>query len=220
MNTMTRHTSHLALFIILAFISIAPAGATIIWSTGNVQYTNVNIAADIDALSIVGAIGNTGMTMTFENMIGPDGTTQVDMHGQHGVAFIESTYDSQNTPHTGFFALDLIAQVGTAWTAGDFALDLLNSSDSTVTLTGIDQFGVSFSSIFTIASNGQNQYNFLAQDGEKVTSIHIQAADKLQPLQDLKQLSLNAVPAPEPITLSLLGMGLAGLGFSRRRKQN
>lgn len=217
----------------LSFAAIQPATATIIFQAGNLQYTNVNIAADTDALSIVGDIGNTGIQMTFQDMIGPDCTTQVSMHGQHGVAFVESTYDSTNTPHTGFCALTLMSQAGYGWTGGDFALDQLNTNvaDGQITLTGVDQFGTPWAQTFAIDLTGQNQYNFHASGGELVTGIDIAGIMATDPttqaqfqtlFQDIKQVSLNAVPipAPEPATLALLGVGLIALGVSRRRASN
>ena len=122
-------TSHLYRTIIIGatiLIAMQEADATVIFQTGNQQYTNVNIAADANALFVVGDIGNTGLQMTFENMIGPDGTTQVTMHGQHGMAFVESYLDSlPSATHTGFSSLTLMAQAGYGFTAGDFALDEL-----------------------------------------------------------------------------------------------
>ncbi len=102
----------------LPFFAIPAANATIVFHSGNHQYTNVNIAADADALSLVGDIGNTGIQMTFNNMIGPDGSTQVSMHGQHGVAFVESTHDSQQNPHTGFSSINLTPRRATALPQG------------------------------------------------------------------------------------------------------
>src|SRR5581483_9931152 len=109
-------------------VATGPASATIIFGTGNQQYTNVNIAADINAAAVTGAIGNTGISMTFNTMIGPDGSTPVQMHGQHGVAFVQRAADAApGATDTGFSSISLTPQSGYGFTAGDFKLDQLNS---------------------------------------------------------------------------------------------
>lgn len=212
----------LALASLALFGAMQSAHATIDFSTGNQQYTNVNIAADVDATTIVGAIGNTGISMTFENMIGPDGSTPVSMHGQHGVAFVESFADSQSsTTHTGFSSITLRPQDGYGFSAGDFKLDELNGlSDGTVTLLGIDQFGHATSETFALGVNGQNPYQFTTGGGELVTALIFTVATN-NLLQDVKQVSFEvaAIPAvPEPETYGMMAFGLVGMALWRRRQ--
>ena len=113
----------------------------------------------------------------------------------------------------------MTAQAGTGWTAGDFALDLLNSSAAgLVTLIGYDQSGTKFTQTESIKPNGQNQYNFTTGAGELVTSIIMPA----NLLEDLKQVSLNVVPlstVPLPSGLPLFATGLALMGLLGLRKK-
>jgi hypothetical protein len=185
----------------------------------------VNIAADTAANSIHGYVGNTGFGLTFQNMIGPDGTTQVQMHGKNGVAFIESEHDNLNpaaNDMTGFTGLTIVPDAGTGWTDGSFFLDLIkNAVAGTVTLSGMDQLGNTTTSMFAISTNGNNPYTFNASNGEIVTKIQI-SVPTTSALGDFRAFSVNAVNIPTNrvpdggSTIMLLGAALGGLGAVRR----
>lgn len=211
------------LLLLLAVAS--PASATIVFQAGHQQYTNVNIAADTNALSIVGDIGNTGVQMTFNTMIGPNGSTQVEMHGQNGVAFIESFADSLTNNHTGFSSLTLTPQAGFGFTAGDFSLDQLDSLTNPtekVTLSGLDQFGNKTATTLAIDLHGQNTYNFTTSGGEIVKDIIITVPTS-DLLVDLKHLSVQvtriAIPEPSALALFAGGLGLIALAAYRPWKR-
>jgi hypothetical protein len=197
-----------------------PVSAAIIVQVGNAQYTNVNIAAATDANSITGVIGNTGNTLIFSNMIGPDFSTTVEEHGANGVAFVESFADAQpGARNTGFSSITLTPQSGTALTAGDFSLNQVNNNASgNVTLRFT---GTGFSSPFTTAipldANGLTQINFTTTGGEDITGLTISVANSTNLLQDIRQVSVTSVSnVPEPAAWSLLLVGFGALGFAMR----
>lgn len=210
--------------IAVALLAAQPAGATIFFQAGNQQYDNVNIAADVNALSITGAIAHTPDTMTFDTMLGPTcALPAVTEHGQHGVAFVESFADSQpSVTHTGFCSLTLTAQAGTSWFAGDFALDQLVDNPGNISATFFGNFG-SITLSLPFDTQGQSQYNFFGDAGEQITSITLFVTSTDNLLQDIKQVSLGVtgipVFVPEPLTISIFGAGLAGAVALRRRKK-
>lgn len=204
---------------VMLIAATAPASAHVNFFTGNQQYTNVNIAADASAASLMGEIDQTNLFVTFSTMIGPDGSTPVLMHGQHGVAFIESAYDAVNTPHTGFTSLTMSAPDNYGFNAGDFKLDTLNlTGTGTVTFTSTNQFGQVETTSMPIDLNGQNGYNFTTSDGQLVTSL-VFSVPTTTPLQDLKQVSVGVELIPEPASMLLLASSVLSLGLAHRARR-
>lgn len=194
----------------------------IFYDTGNVQFTNVNIASDTDAVNIFGEVGNTGYIVQFNGFgATPYPNSPILLHGQHGVAFVEPF-------HTNPDPVPLMLQISLTgvngfFTAGDFKLDTLPAtSDGIVTFQAFDPSGnliplSSGTSSFVIDQNGQNAYHFTTDPGTLVKTLLITSSI---PLADIKQVSLEAVPEPASLVLFGLGGGVATLSVAMKRRKS
>jgi len=213
------------LYLVVILTAALPSFAAIIFTTGNVQYNNVNIAAAITAITVTGqaTIGSQVLYVYFTGGVGPDGITPILLHGQHGVAFVENVADALNsTPQVGFSALTINPQAGYGFTAGDFKIDELNSgaNPGSVTLQGINLLGVVFSQTFALSPSGQEPFRFYTTGGDVVTSLTIRSPQNSL-LADIKQVSVDMAPAiPEPATVFAGVLVLLPLGASIVRMLN
>jgi hypothetical protein len=123
----------------------------------------------------------------------------------------ETTFDL-----TGFDQTS--AAISGAWGTDNNGLDiLLNGHDTGITLLGSTTANFTQLHAFTINNpawfvNGANTLDFDVQDTGVVAAFRAE-------LSGTANVSGSATSVPEPSTLALLGIGLAGLGFSRRIKR-
>ena len=112
-----------------------------------------------------------------------------------------------------------------AFSAYQFSIQLLQAGSITVEyqLTGSSVWSLAtFGDInnpFLQNANTNRDYQITATAGESLSALRVTSTDNID---QFKQNSINLIPAvaavPEPTTWMLMLLGMAGIGFSMRRK--
>lgn len=189
------------------------ASAAVVYNTGNHQYTNVNIDSDQHGFTILGEVDHTGIHVAFDGF-GPSPFPAVELHGQHGVAFLEA-YNPADLMHR----ITITAPPGYGFTAVDWKLDAMPPEDGLIQFTSLDAMGAviplaSGTDTFVFQHDGENPFNADAHTDAgtfisvlQITSIATSGPSPVVvPIHTLKQVSLNLVPIPEPVSVSLVGL--------------
>lgn len=191
------------------------------FQTGNIQYTNVNFAADAHGYTIVGEVDHTGISVYFNGYGSPSVSSRstpdqpIMLHGQHGVAFVEPY-----NPADQLYRITITAQTGYAFQNMDWKLDAVPPDDGWVTFTALDAIGnaialTSGTDTFFFDHNGQNPFQGHAESdfGSYISTLVITST---VPIMDLKQVSVDIVQIPAPSAAAVLAVGM--IATARRRR--
>jgi hypothetical protein len=154
----------------------------------------------------------------------------VSSPGHRGVVLFNSTYAPNNVQGVGAginsvqieFPGDYIQQTITTVAGAQYSLAFLLNIYTQPGLSAIGAVDVTVDGVATslanpiVGSNGWAVYNatFIAADTS--TDLRFTSA---QFYPHLDNITVEASGVPEPAMLALFGLGLAGLGFSRRKAQ-
>ena len=210
---------------ILALSSPASAAVTLCYETGSATpkcaLTNVNVLVNQQTANVVTASDNdatTNVTYDFrsstEALLTQVASGQADVSSADRDGVIQQITFNIINGASDLITFNLLP-LGPQSTGTD-------ATSVKVTFIGAIS-GLTETTILNLSPSGNNFYGIQATGGDRLTGLsfgNFQPAGAGTGIQALNQVRLNLIPAvPEPATWMMMLLGMAGVGFSMRRKE-
>ncbi len=218
MNTTKR--TFLAVAALSTFISASPAtAAVVIQPSSSFVQPDENVQLDTDVTPgdnvVRGTTNQTNSKVVFtsssDNLLSaPQGQATITPIGDGANPGLNNlVFSLENLSTFTSAEFNILADVGgqVRFTVFDSAMNVIASVNQT---------------LFSVGANGQNFFGFLADNSTPISKIQIDALGNTQiaSISQFRVGGVNAVGAvPEPAAWMLMLLGMAGVGFSMRRKE-
>lgn len=200
-------TMFVAAAVVCAVVGARPALGDIIILTGanNAGTDNVLLNPATNVLTVTGTVGVDNSLVQFTSSSGSN-LLNANPSGEATI--------SGGTGNTALTQLAFALAGNDSFTRGVFNVNASVDGSVLIHVEGINIDGGSFEDDFPVDAAGENFFTVSAINGQAITSISLTAINGAV-LEDVRQVRIGVVP--EPGTVTLWAVGLAGFAASRRR---